>query len=143
MSVQTGQLKKLKERKMGDFAQGLKDFFTKGTLVKTSRLTPGVRKIIQILMDESLSRTSIDFPESYQEESYNKFMESMEYLKEMIRPGSNKNRKMPIEIAARLYFWLNNYQYHHLSDEEDFKKAVCWIISHISKRYAISELADK
>lgn len=128
--------------KEGDFAQGLKDFFTRGTLVTPVRLTNGMRNMIIDLMEESLSNTSTRFPEPEDDKHYEEFMQSMDFLKRIIQKNANRNVKMPKEVARTLYYWFTSeMKYHHLSDEPDFEKARAWVVSHVSRQFAISELA--
>lgn len=127
---------------MGNFADGLKDFFTRGALVKPVSLNSNIRNLIKELIDDSLENTSVMF-EDDDEESYDDFMKAMMYMQNLIETGSKIRRnKIPKQTARRIYFWINSNKNSHLADEEHFDDACQWLINIISKQYSIGELMN-
>lgn len=128
---------------MSSFADGLRDFNTIGALVEPVRLNNSMRELIRELMGESLENTSVKFPEPEDEDRYNEFMQSMDFLGRLIKKGANRNKKMPRHIAKTLHFWITSeLKHHHLSDHPEFEDALQWITNHISKHYSVSMLVN-
>jgi hypothetical protein len=128
--------------KANSFVDGLKDFFTKGSLVNPVRLNKRMKEIIILLIEEDLENTVILFPEE-DSSRYENFMCSMTWLKQKISGNNEHNISFNKKIGATLYFWINSKKYHYLSGDDNFEKGLQWILNHINKKWSISELANE
>jgi hypothetical protein len=123
------------------FSEGLKKFFTKGSIVEPVRLNKRMKEIILLLIEEDLENSIILYPE--EDYRYNRFMKSMDWLKQRVTGIKNNKQTFNIKIGATLYYWMCNKDFHYLSDDKDFDKAMQWILNHINKKWSVSELANK
>lgn len=94
---------------MGEFAEGLKDFFTVGAYVKPIRLNKRMKEILFLMIEDSLENTSINFKED-EESAYNSFMDSMTWLtQELSREKIHKiNLNKKIALVILHWIWVNN-----------------------------------
>lgn len=127
-----------KDIKPDSFAEGLRLFFTRGSIVKPVRLNERMKEIILLLIREELENSIILYPEECGR--YDSFMSSMTWLKERISGIKVHKISFTKEIATFLYFWVCDKEFHYLSDDKDFDKAMQWILNHINKKWSVSEL---
>ncbi len=137
----------VKNTKIVSFAEGIKALFTRGALVSDEKiiLNNNIRYILTTIMEEWLENTSTEFGTSKDEqERYENFMESMEWLKQQISKGKPLSKiKLSKPIACRIYFWIiQDNKFHHLSNTKDFDNAMAWVINKISKKYSIAEVLE-
>jgi hypothetical protein len=127
--------------KPDSFAEGLKKFFTRSSIVEPVRLNKRMKEIIFLLIEEDLENSVILFSE--ESGRYDSFMNSMNWLKQKITGDKTHNIIFNKKIGAFLYFWVCDKKYHYLSDDKNFDKAMQWILNKINKKWSIINLFQK
>lgn len=118
------------------FAEGLKDFFTKGSLVRPVRLNKKSKQVLLDMIEEDMSSSVF-----YQDEDrFDQFMQSMSYLKSKLGIKSSVKVRLNVSIAAFLCFWVSDNAYHSLSGTPEFNDAMQYVTNLWNRKYAQSKL---
>ena len=119
----------------GDFADGLKKMFSKGSLYERTYLTKNMRYILGQIINDTLENTfSIEC-----ENQYNQLMKAMTFLRLKLEKNISFKLNLDLEIASVLHHWIGQNKYHHLADNKDFDKAIQWVCNLYCRKYAISD----
>ncbi len=121
------------------FADGLKDFFSVGSLVTPIRLNNRMKSILLEMIEESRSKTSTLF-EDDDEYGLNLYLSALQYISNKIDKSSLTKIKLNKLIAGRMCFWVHDHRYYHLAGQKDFEDAMQWVTNLWNKHYSKSEL---
>lgn len=123
-----------------NFANGLKNFFSAGSLYKRTRLTPRAKSILLLLIDETLSNT-IDIEDEF---VFDRLMKTMTFLKNKLTTQENLIKiKLTKEIAASLYYWIIDNKHNEFSNENSWKIASQWVCNLWCRQYSVASFVDQ
>lgn len=121
---------------MGDFADGLKEFFSRGAKEEPVRLNKRMKEILLILITDTLESTY-----DMCEEEHDRIMEALTWVKGLVKE-SDLSIKLSSRIGWTLCCWMHDNRYHPLSAEKDFDKALTWISNKLHKKYSHAEMVQ-
>jgi hypothetical protein len=126
----------------GDFAKGLKDFFTKGALVADGLgLTKEMAQKIDEFVKEMSEETSIRYDEGDPEEEL--WHKSLNWMRNRIKrfyPEYNKHDTKLTRRMALIVRDLISYRRYEIDADEVLNRAMIYLNNFISRRWSEGEL---
>ena len=119
---------------MASFEEGLRDFFTKGVLVKRCRITDRKKAVILEMLQDTSEKTC-----DMEEDEFDRFMTAKRWILHQLDKTEPK-QVLDVRIAGFIKYWLGDYDYYPFN-EEDFEGACIWIMNKLSKKYSLAEMS--
>lgn len=121
--------------KDGDFAEGLRAFFTRGEFKSKCRLNKNIKKTLILMLNETSKDTC--FMEEYK---FDLFMKAKMWINNQIGISKEK-QKLDAKLAGFIYFWMKvDFKYYPFDNEDDYIQTFAWIMNKLSSKYSISEM---